>query len=63
MPLPMHRVSAKVHDLRVKKACPIESIPSKILRYNLDVFTDILQQHFNASIDDGIFPTELKKVW
>ena len=55
------RVSAEVCDLKVKKASPIDSIPSKILRDNLDIFTDVLQQHFNASIDNGIFPTVLKR--
>ena len=31
------------------------------MRDNLDIFTDILQQDFNISIDEGIFPNELKK--
>ena len=55
------RVSAELRDLQVKKASHIDSIPSKILRDNLDIFTDILQQNFNASIEDGIFPTVLKR--
>ena len=55
------RVSAELRDLKVKKASPIDSITSKILRDNLDIFTDVLQQHFNASIDNGIFPAVLKR--
>ena len=55
------RVSAELRDLKVKKASPIDSIPSNILRDNLDIFTDVLQQHFNASIDNGIFPTVFKR--
>ena len=55
------RASAELRDLKVKKASPIDSIPSKTLRDNLDIFTDVLQQHFNASIDNGIFPTVLKR--
>ena len=45
--------SARLRELKVKKVSPIESIPNKILRDDLDIFTDILQQQFNA--------TELKK--
>ena len=54
------RVSAELCDLKVKKVFPIESIPSQILRGNLNIVTDIFHEHFNASIDDGIFPTVLK---
>ena len=54
-------VSARLRELKVKKASPVESIPSKILRDNLDTFTYLLQQQFNASIHDGIFLLNLKK--
>ena len=36
------RVSAELRDLKVKKPSPIDSIPSKILKDNLDIFTDVL---------------------
>ena len=55
-------VSERLRELKVKKASPIESIPSKVLRGYLNIFTDILQQRFNASIDNGIFLLNLKKV-
>ena len=54
-------VSTILRELKVKKASPVESIPRKILRDNLGTFIYLLQQQFNASIDNGIFPTELKK--
>ena len=55
-----NRVSAKLQELKVKKATPIGSIPGKNLKDNSDNLTDILQELFNASIVDGTFPTELK---
>jgi len=54
-------VSARLREVQVKKASPIEVIPSKILRDNLDIFADILQQQFTTSIDNGISPTKLEK--
>ena len=52
-------MSLKIKKYQAKGA--IDSIPSKILRDNLDIFTDVLQQHLNASIDNGIFHTVLKR--
>ena len=45
----------------MNKAAPIDSIPGKILKENSDIFTGILQEHFNASIADGAFPFELTR--
>ena len=55
------KASTELCDLKVKKACNLDSISSKVFRDNLGIFTDILQQYFNTSIDDEIFPNELKK--
>ena len=55
------RVSAKLRELKINKAAPIGSIPGKILKENLDIFTGILQELFNARIVDGAFPFELKR--
>ena len=55
------KASAELCDLKVKKAYNLDSISSKVFRDNLGIFTDILQQYFNTSIDDEIFPNELKK--
>ena len=57
-----HRVSAKLRRFKVKKASHIDSIPGRIFKDDLGIFTDILHQHFNASIDDEIFLQNLKKV-
>ena len=59
--VPNERVSAKLQELKTKKASPIGSIPGNILKDNSDIFTEILQELFIASIVDGTFPTELKK--
>ena len=55
------RISAKLRELKLNKAAPIDSIPGKILKENSDIFTAILQELFNASIVDGAFPFELKR--
>ena len=55
------RVSAKLQEPKIKKSSSIGSIPGNILKDNSDIFNEILQELFNASIVVETFPTQIKK--
>jgi len=48
------------NDLDVSKATAARSIPTKILKQNIDLYLEIITTIFNNSIIEGIFPNELK---
>ena len=48
------------NDIDVSKATSTRSIPTKILKQNLDLYLDIITTIFNNSIIEGVFPNELK---
>ena len=50
----------KLQNLDPKKASPQESIPSKILKTNADLFCSPLTEFFNKLIEEGSFPNDLK---
>ena len=51
-----YRVIKEITNLIESKASPIESIPAKILKGNLDILAPKILSDFNLSIDTGIFP-------
>ena len=53
-------VSAKLQKLKVKKAIVVCTIPGKVVMDEQETFTNILQELYNVSINDGIFPSQLK---
>ena len=59
-----HVLASQVHDeinaLNLSKACPKESIPPKIIKENLDIFTTKIHNDINYSITSGEFPNVLK---
>ena len=44
------------------KSSPKDSIPSKIIKVNCDIFDEKLFTDFNLSVDSGLFPSNLKYV-
>ena len=44
----------------IKKSCPLDPIPTRLLNDVLSVLSPIITQIVNASLQSGIFPSELK---
>ena len=56
----MQSVSKEIFNLVDSKACPIKSIPPKILKLNSDFFVSKFVIDFYSAIKTGIFPSNLK---
>ena len=56
-----NKTLAEIHNLDKKKACQESDIPVKIIKDNIDIFSEFILHNFNNSIFDAIFPSELKK--
>ena len=50
----------KINNLDITKSNPLNSIPSKIVITNSDIFAPILYNNFNNNINNGTFPSKLK---
>ena len=50
----------EILNLDASKACQDSDIPSRIIKENADIFTDILHSSFNSLIYQSEFPTILK---
>ena len=50
----------EILNLDILKACQDSDIPSRIIKENADIFTDILHPSFNNSIYQSEFPLILK---
>ena len=59
-PTDLKSVIREISNLKDSKACPIESIPSKILKENFHIFAPKLLIDFNCAISTGIFPRNQK---
>ena len=59
-PTDLKSVIKEIFNLKDSKACPIESIPSKIVKENCDIFSPKLLIDFNFAISTGIFPRNQK---
>ena len=55
-PTDLKTVVEEIHNLNDSKASPIESIPSKILKENCNIFAPKITIDFNSCIKSGIFP-------
>ena len=53
-------VSKVIRDLNTKKSCQASDIPTKIIKLNSDIFSNLIYKHFNYCIDEGEFPNDLK---
>ena len=59
-PCSLEEIMTQIERLDHKKACPIESIPAKVLKENSDLFLPYLSSTYNTCILENFFPTELK---
>ena len=49
-----------IQDLNTKKSCQTSDTPTKIIKLNSDIFSNLIYKHFNCCIDKGEFPNDLK---
>ena len=49
-----------IQDLNAKKSCQTSDTPTKIIKLNCDIFSNLIYKHFNCCIDKGEFPNDLK---
>ena len=59
-PTNMKIVTEEIYNLNDSKASPIDSIPSKLLKENSNIFAPKIVIDFNSSIRTGIFPKNQK---
>ena len=55
-----NKILAEIHNLDKKKACQESDIPVKIIKDNIDIFSEFILHNFNNSIFDVTFYSELK---
>ena len=53
-------VCDEIKSLNISKACPKSTLPPKIIKDNYDIFALKLHNDLNRSIDNGLFPNNLK---
>ena len=56
-----NKILAEIHNLDKKKACQERDILVKIIKENIDIFSEFILHNFNNLIFDGTFSSELKK--
>ena len=56
----LETVFKELLKLNNSTSCPTESIPTKIIKENIDIITHKIHTDFNHSIGSGIFPSNLK---
>ena len=54
------KILAEIHNLDNKKACQESDIPVKIIKDNIDIFSEFIFHNFNNSIFGATFSSELK---
>ena len=54
------RLLKVIQDLNAKKSCQTSDTPTKIIKLNSDIFSNLIYKHFNYCIDKGEFPNDLK---
>ena len=57
-----NKILAEIQNLDNEKACQKSNIPVKIIKDNMDIFSDFVFHDFSNSIFDATFPSELKKM-
>ena len=55
-----NKILAEIHNLDKKKAYQESDIPVKIIKDNIDIFSEFILHNFNNSIFDATFYSELK---
>ena len=59
-PVDEKEVKRMILQLNISKACGPNSIPTKLLRDNFDIFSSPLKHIINLSFEEGCFPDMLK---
>ena len=54
------KMIVETHNLGNKKACQESNIQVKIIKGNIDIFSEFIFHNFNSSIFFATFPSELK---
>ena len=49
-----------IQDLNAKKSCQTSDTPTKIIKLNSNIFSNLMYKHFNYWSDKGEFPNDLK---
>ena len=57
---PISEIVEQVDNLDTKKASPIDIIPAKVIKDNVDIVASYLLHLFNKSFDGNFFPNEMK---
>ena len=55
------KVLKVIQDLNAKKSYQTSDTPSKIIKLNSDIFSNLIYKHFNCCIDKDEFPNDLKQ--
>ena len=53
-----NKILAEIHNLDNEKACQESDMPVKIIKDNIDIFSEFSFHNFNNSIFDATFPSE-----
>ena len=54
-----NKILAEIHNLDIKKAYQESDITVKIIKDNIDIFSEFIFHNFNNSIFDATFPLSL----
>ena len=54
------KIVKKISSLDHTKACQESDIPTKIIKENADIFSEVFRLSFNASANEGTFPSVFK---
>ena len=55
-----NKVCKIIKNLNVRKTCQGSNIPTKIIKFNIDLVSSFICQNFNSWISTGKFSNELK---
>ena len=53
-------IEKEILNLGSSKACQDSDIPTKIIKSNSDIFTDVLYSEFSKSLETSAFPPSMK---
>ena len=53
-------ISEIIEHVDIKKASPIDSIPAKVIKDNVDIVASYLLDHCSKSVDRNFFPDEME---
>ena len=53
-------IEKEIENIDTSKAFQNDDIPSKIIKQNCDIFSRIIHNQFNNSLETSVFPEELK---